>query len=99
VCKGGAEAVFAVGLAGGRGLAVKIDDGGSRARRVVTAATLSRLGLDNPVIREQCASPVLGGGEPVGAVRPSPELAAALADSPVGATSCRDQSAARRVGR
>jgi L-asparaginase II len=99
VCKGGAEAVFAVGLADGRGLAVKIDDGGPRARRVVTAATLSRLGLDNAVIREQCASPVLGGGEPVGAVRPSPELTAALAHLPVGAASCRDRSAARRVGR
>jgi hypothetical protein len=72
--------VFAVGLPGGHGLAVKIEDGGARARGVVTAATLLRLGLDNPVIREQCAYPVLGGGRPVGSVRPSPELIARLAD-------------------
>jgi len=78
ICKGGAEAVYAVGLVDGRGIAVKIDDGGSRARAVVMAATLLALGVDNEVIRGQRELAVLGGGAPVGAVRPAPELARLL---------------------
>jgi L-asparaginase II len=77
--KGGAEAVYAVGLADGRGLAVKISDGASRARSVVMAAVLGRVGVDNDVVREQREYPLLGGGEPVGSVRPSATLLAALA--------------------
>ncbi|HEY2203850.1 MAG TPA: asparaginase [Pseudonocardia sp.] len=75
-CKSGAEGVFAVGLPDGRGVAVKIDDGSSRARGVVVAATLCRLGYGNPVLRARSSYPVLGGGEPVGAVRPGPALRA-----------------------
>ena len=41
-CKAGAESVYAVGLADGRGIAVKIDDGTPRARAVVMAATLQQ---------------------------------------------------------
>jgi L-asparaginase II len=70
-CKAGAEGVHAVGLADGRGLAVKIDDGTPRARAVVMAAALQRIGVDNEVIRSQRESPLLGGGLPVGAVRPT----------------------------
>ena len=70
-CKAGAEAAYAVGLPDGRGVAVKIEDGGQRARAVVMAATLSRLGLDHPVLRAQQEHPVLGGGRPVGSVRPA----------------------------
>jgi L-asparaginase II len=70
-CKAGAEGVYAVGLPDGRGLAVKIDDGASRARAVVMAAALQRIGIDNDVIRTQRESPLLGGGLPVGAVRPT----------------------------
>jgi len=78
--KGGAEAVYAVGLADGTGLAVKIDDGGSRARAVVVAAVLAdRLGVDNDVVRAQREYPLLGGGEPVGSVRPAATLLDALA--------------------
>jgi L-asparaginase II len=77
--KGGAEAVYAVGLADGRGIAVKIDDGASRARAVVVAATLRRLGVDNDVIRGQLEYPLLGGGQPVGSVRPAAELTTLLA--------------------
>lgn len=69
-CKAGAEGVYAVGLPDGRGIAVKIDDGTPRARAVVMAAVLQRLGLDNEVIRTQRESPLLGGGLPVGSVRP-----------------------------
>lgn len=77
-CKGGAEAVYAVGLADGRGIAVKIDDGASRARAVVVAATLRWLGVDNDVVRAQLEHPLLGGGQPVGSVRPAAELTTLL---------------------
>jgi L-asparaginase II len=74
LCKGGAEGVYAAGLADGRGVAVKIDDGGARARGVVLAALLDRLGVCNPTVRRQREYPVLGGGAPVGAIRPHPGL-------------------------
>ena len=75
VAKDGAEAVYAVGLADGRGVAVKIADGSSRASSVVLAAVLRRIGLeapDRPAATLAFAalehSPVLGHGQPVGAV-------------------------------
>lgn len=68
VSKDGAEAVQAVGLADGRCLAVKILDGGSRARAVVTASALRALGLDDDVLSTMQSAPVLGHGEPVGAL-------------------------------
>lgn len=69
LCKGGAEGVYAAGLPDGRGVAVKISDGAARARQVVLAEVLYRLGLDNPTLRRQRELPVLGGGDPVGVVR------------------------------
>ncbi|WBQ04571.1 asparaginase [Kribbella sp. CA-293567] len=71
-CKAGAESVYAVGLADGCGLAVKIEDGTPRARAVVMAATLQKLGLRNDVIDQQTRSPLYGGGIEVGAVQPHP---------------------------
>lgn len=68
--KGGAEAVYAAALRDGRAVAVKIDDGGSRARAPVMAAALQRLGVTAPVVEELRTAPVLGGGRPVGEVRP-----------------------------
>lgn len=70
IAKDGAESVYAVGLSDGRGLAVKIADGSQRARAVVTAAALRRLGVTayEDVLAELEKSPVLGHGEPVGAV-------------------------------
>jgi L-asparaginase II len=68
--KGGAEGVYAVGLADGRGIAVKVSDGAARARSVTMAELLLRLGLDNDELRRQREFPVLGAGHPVGAVRP-----------------------------
>jgi L-asparaginase II len=64
--------VYAVGLADGRGIAVKIEDGSPRARAVVMAATLKMLGLDHEVLDKQSHAPLLGGGVPVGSVRPHP---------------------------
>jgi L-asparaginase II len=67
--KGGAEGVYAVALEDGRAVALKIADGQQRARPVVMAAALRRLGIDAPVISELSYAPVLGHGEPVGEIR------------------------------
>jgi L-asparaginase II len=68
--KAGAEAVYAVALGDGRAVALKIDDGSVRARPRVMAAALRRLGLDAPVLDDLMTAPVLGGGRPVGEIRP-----------------------------
>ncbi len=68
VAKDGAEAVFAVGLSDGRGFAVKIADGGNRARQVVMAALLRSAGVEADVLDKVGAVPILGHGQPVGAV-------------------------------
>nr|WP_246306314.1 asparaginase [Allobranchiibius huperziae] len=70
VAKDGAEAVYAVGLPDGRGFAVKIADGSQRARQVVMAALLRSAGVDSPGLDEIADVPVLGHGQPVGAVLP-----------------------------
>lgn len=68
IAKDGAEAVYAVGLADGRGAALKIADGGQRARAVVLAALLRGLGVESAAYPMLEDAPVLGHGEPVGAV-------------------------------
>lgn len=68
--KAGAEAVYAVGLPDGTGIAVKISDGSPRARAAAMAATLKRLGYQHPTLDDQEATPVLGHGQPVGAIQP-----------------------------
>lgn len=70
IAKDGAEAVYAVGLPDGRGLAVKIADGSHRARTVVTMAALRAMGLEDPdgVLAKVADEPVMGHGERVGAV-------------------------------
>lgn len=67
--KGGAEACYAVALDDGRAVALKIEDGNGRARPVVMAAALRKLGVSAPVIEEQLTAPVLGGGRQVGEIR------------------------------
>ncbi|MFF8845682.1 asparaginase [Streptomyces sp. NPDC015127] len=69
LAKVGAEAVQAVALADGRALALKIDDGASRALGPVTARTLALMGVDSPVLARIGHMPLLGGGAEVGAVR------------------------------
>jgi len=66
--KAGAEACYAVALADGRTVALKIDDGGTRARPVVMAAMLRRLGVEHAVLDEIGTVELLGGGQPVGGV-------------------------------
>jgi L-asparaginase II len=57
-----------VGLSDGRSVAIKIDDGGQRARPVVMAAVLRRLGINAAVLDELEDAPVLGHGRQVGSI-------------------------------
>ncbi|MFI9612871.1 asparaginase [Streptomyces sp. NPDC052023] len=70
LAKDGFEGVQVAALPDGRALAVKIADGANRARVPVTAAALARAGVDPALLAEFAGEPVLGGGKPVGAVRP-----------------------------
>jgi L-asparaginase II len=73
--KAGAEACYAVALPDGRAFALKIDDGGARARPVVMAEALRRsgvpadAGVDAAALDDTGRVPVLGAGEPVGEIR------------------------------
>jgi L-asparaginase II len=66
IAKDGAEGVFAAALPNGSAVAVKIDDGASRAAERAVVAGLRTVGVERP---ELATAPVLGGGEPVGVVR------------------------------
>lgn len=79
MAKDGAEAVQAMVVdapAGRYGIALKITDGGQRARPLVAATVLSALGLRAPVITEHMSAAVLGGGRPVGSMSAALVLAA-----------------------
>jgi L-asparaginase II len=75
--KAGAEACYAVALPDGRAWALKVDDGGARARPVVMAEALRRsgvpadAGVDAAALDDTGRVPVLGAGEPVGEIRPA----------------------------
>ena len=69
IAKDGAEGVYAAALPDGRAVALKVDDGGQRARPPVMVAALRALGVDAPVLAELAEDPLLGGGQPVGSVR------------------------------
>jgi L-asparaginase II len=75
VGKAGAESCYAVGLADGRAVALKTDDGAARVRPVLMAAALQRLGVtargdvDAGAVRRTGVVEVLGGGRPVGEIR------------------------------
>jgi L-asparaginase II len=70
LAKSGAEAVAAVAVPGVGAVALKIDDGAARARVPVLRSALRRLGVDPSLPAALATSPVLGGGEAVGVVRP-----------------------------
>ncbi|HEY0636603.1 MAG TPA: asparaginase, partial [Pseudonocardiaceae bacterium] len=76
VCKAGAEGVHAAALPDGRAVALKIDDGATRARLPVMVAALRRLGVTGgpaegggDTLAALAEEPVLGGGVPVGCAR------------------------------
>jgi L-asparaginase II len=73
--KAGAEACYAVALPDGRAFALKVDDGGARARPVLMVAALHRSGVleldgvDAEAVRRTGEHVLHGGGRPVGEVR------------------------------
>jgi L-asparaginase II len=73
--KAGAESCYAVALPDGRAFALKTDDGAPRARPVVMAALLQRLGVDTEpgvdtdAVRRTGAAPLTGGDVVVGEIR------------------------------
>jgi L-asparaginase II len=75
--KAGAESCYAVALADGRAVALKTDDGAARVRPVLMAAALERLGVtedpsvDAEAVRRTGVVELLGGGRPVGVLRPT----------------------------
>ncbi|MGW2703035.1 asparaginase [Streptomyces sp. NPDC001340] len=70
LAKDGFEGVQVAALPDGRAVAVKIADGANRARIPVSAAALARAGVDPELLTEFAGEALLGGGEPVGCVRP-----------------------------
>ncbi|MEL7976495.1 asparaginase [Isoptericola sp. F-RaC21] len=77
IAKIGADGVCAAGLPDGSAVAFKILDGGDRARPAILAAALRAAGAagvagaDPAALDAVGVTPVLGGGAPVGAVRPA----------------------------
>jgi L-asparaginase II len=76
LAKDGFEGVQLVGLPDGRALAVKVSDGGDRARMPVTVRVLAALDIDTSPLARLAATPVLGGGRPVGLLQATDFLAA-----------------------
>ncbi|MFR9799536.1 asparaginase [Streptomyces sp. MS06] len=74
LAKDGFEGVQVAALPDGRAIAVKIADGADRARVPVSAAALVRAGVDPARLTAFAGEPLLGGGRPVGRVRPVPAL-------------------------
>lgn len=74
--KAGAESCYAVSLPDGRAFALKTDDGAPRVRPVLMAAALERsgvlesAGVDAAAVRRTGTHVLLGGGRPVGEIRP-----------------------------
>jgi len=69
MAKDGAEGVYAAALPDGRAVAVKIADGGNRARPAVMVAALRALGVDTSAVEPLVTESVLGHGRRVGEVR------------------------------
>jgi len=75
VCKDGAEGVYAAALPDGSAVAVKVADGATRAAVLVLVGGLRALGVQADVLNRVGSAPVLGGGVPVGELRPAGPLA------------------------
>jgi L-asparaginase II len=67
--KTGAESVLVAGLPDGSACALKIEDGGKRARFVAMHRILEIAGLEAEILHER--PPILGGGKRVGELRPA----------------------------
>lgn len=80
LAKGGAEGVHCAALPDGRCVAIKITDGGDRARMPVVVAGLRAMGVSPAtpqaadLLDEFAVGQVMGGGEPVGTISVPPGL-------------------------
>jgi L-asparaginase II len=72
IAKDGAEGLFAAALPDGGALALKIDDGANRAADRAVVLGLRQLGVSAPILDALESVPLLGGGEPVGAIQLAP---------------------------
>jgi L-asparaginase II len=72
--KVGADGVHVAALPGIGAVAVKVDDGGERGRTPALAAGLRRLGMPADDLAPWLLTPVTGGQDVVGEVRPAPAL-------------------------
>jgi L-asparaginase II len=70
IAKDGAEGVYAAALPDGGAVALKIDDGAARAAELAVVIGLRQLGVSGAALDELSTQPVLGGGRPVGRLRP-----------------------------
>ncbi|MDQ0765509.1 L-asparaginase II [Streptomyces canus] len=80
--KDGSEGVQVAALGDGRAVAVKIADGGERARVPVTAAALARCGVALVAVAQFASRPVLGGDAVVGRLCPARALALGATGAP-----------------
>jgi L-asparaginase II len=69
MAKDGADGVFAAAFPDGRAVALKIADGGDRARPPVMVAALRALGIDVSAVEAHVRQPIMGHGRQVGLVR------------------------------
>ena len=78
LAKDGAEGVQLVSLQDGTAIALKIADGADRARLPITLSILVALGVDQDLLTDVTCPPPLGGGTPVGELRPAKEITEAM---------------------
>jgi hypothetical protein len=83
VAKDGFEGVQLVGLPDGAAVAVKISDGGDRARMPATVKLLEALDVDITPLSSIATAPVLGGGHQVGLLQAADFLPQSSMSAPV----------------
>ena len=69
MAKDGADSVYAAALPDGRAVAVKVADGGDRARSPLMLAALARIGIDVAAAAPLMEERIMGHGKQVGTVR------------------------------
>src|SRR3954462_14475665 len=72
--KGGSDGVHVAALPGRGAVALKLDDGGDRGRTPALAAGLRRLGVPDDLLSRWLLTPVSGGEDVVGEIRPAPSI-------------------------
>lgn len=89
LAKDGFEGIQLVGLPDGRAIAVKISDGGDRARMPVTVRALEALDVDTAPLAGIATGAVLGGGKPVGLLQAADFPTFVPANAPVPANDAK----------